>query len=92
MKAIVVGSGFGGLACAIRLAVKGYDVTVLDPRGELYTETNIGERLATRDLMASLREAGMQTEGPRPFDAKSKQRFAARLDSLLGRVMRTPRA
>ena len=32
MKAIVVGSGFGGLACAIRLAVKGYDVTVLEKR------------------------------------------------------------
>src|SRR5690606_3287969 len=32
VKAIVVGSGFGGLACAIRLAVKGYDVTVLEKR------------------------------------------------------------
>jgi phytoene desaturase len=32
MKAVVVGSGFGGLASAIRLAVKGYDVTVLEKR------------------------------------------------------------
>ena len=39
-KAIVIGSGFGGLAAAIRLAVRGYDVTVLEaldaPGGRAY--------------------------------------------------------
>ncbi|MEL6948074.1 MAG: FAD-dependent oxidoreductase, partial [Pseudomonadota bacterium] len=29
-KAIVIGSGFGGLAAAIRLGARGYDVTVLE--------------------------------------------------------------
>ncbi|MED6301140.1 MAG: NAD(P)-binding protein, partial [Pseudomonadota bacterium] len=29
-KAIVIGSGFGGLASAIRLAAKGYHVTLLE--------------------------------------------------------------
>lgn len=75
---------------AAALVAKG--VIVLDPRGDLYSETNIGERLATRDFMASLREAGVQTEGPRPFDAKAKQKFAARLDSILSRALRAPRA
>lgn len=39
-KAIVIGSGFGGLAAAVRLAVRGYSVTVLEaldaPGGRAY--------------------------------------------------------
>jgi uncharacterized protein YaiI (UPF0178 family) len=38
--------------------------------------------------MAGLREAGMQTDGPRPFNAKAKQKFAARLDTLLSKALR----
>ena len=34
MRALVIGSGFGGLAVAVRLAVKGYDVTVLEKRDQ----------------------------------------------------------
>ncbi|HEU4879738.1 MAG TPA: NAD(P)-binding protein, partial [Gemmatimonadaceae bacterium] len=30
MKAVVIGSGFGGLAAAVRLRVMGYEVTVLE--------------------------------------------------------------
>jgi phytoene desaturase len=32
MRAVVIGSGFGGLAAAIRLAVKGYEVTMVEKR------------------------------------------------------------
>jgi phytoene desaturase len=32
MHAIVIGSGFGGLAAAVRLAVKGYQVTIVEKR------------------------------------------------------------
>ncbi len=32
MRALVVGSGFGGLAMAVRLAVKGHQVTILEKR------------------------------------------------------------
>lgn len=34
-KAIVMGSGFGGLASAVRLIKKGYDVTLLEARDQL---------------------------------------------------------
>jgi uncharacterized protein len=63
-------------------------LTVIDPRGDLYSTETIGERLAVRDYMASLREAGVQTGGPRPFDAKAKQKFAARFDQLITKALR----
>lgn len=63
-------------------------VTVIDPRGELYSPSNVGERLAMRDFMAGLREAGVETGGPPPFNAQAKQKFAARFDSLLTRALR----
>jgi phytoene desaturase len=34
MRAIVIGSGFGGLAAAIRLAAKGHEVTILEQRDQ----------------------------------------------------------
>jgi hypothetical protein len=71
---------------AAALVAKG--LVVIDPRGELYSESSVGERLAIRDFMADLRDAGVQTAGPPPFSAKAKQKFAALLDSLLTRALR----
>ena len=34
-KIIVIGSGFGGLAAAVRLATKGYDVEIFEKRDKL---------------------------------------------------------
>jgi uncharacterized protein len=65
-------------------------LTVIDPRGDVYSEATVGERLAMRDFMAGLREAGVQTGGPPPFSAKAKQRFAARFDQLLAKALRAP--
>ena len=61
---------------------------MIDPRGEQYDASNVGERLAVRDFMAGLREAGVQTSGPPPFSSKAKQKFAALFDSLLTRALR----
>ena len=61
---------------------------MIDPRGDLYSTETIGERLAMRDFMAGLREAGVQTGGPSAFDAKAKQKFAARFDHLITKALR----
>ncbi len=61
---------------------------MIDPRGDLYSKENIGERLGMRDFMEGLRESGVQTGGPRPFDARAKQKFAARFDQLITKALR----
>jgi len=60
----------------------------LDPRGELYTEENVGERLSIRDLMAELRSGGVVSGGPAQFSLADRQRFASSLDRLLTRMAR----
>ena len=34
-KAVVIGAGFGGIASALRMREKGYDVTLVDRQNEL---------------------------------------------------------
>ena len=55
----------------------------LDPRGELYTDANVGERLAVRNLFDELRGGGQITAGPANFNAKDLQAFANQLDRWL---------
>jgi uncharacterized protein len=55
----------------------------LDPRGELYTDANIGERLVARNLIDELRGGGLITGGPSNYSAKDKQAFANQLDRWL---------
>jgi uncharacterized protein YaiI (UPF0178 family) len=61
----------------------------LDPRGELYSEDNVQERLAMRNLMQALRSGGELVGGPAPFTQSNRKRFANELDRLLGRQGRT---
>jgi uncharacterized protein len=57
--------------------------TALDPRGEVYSRENIGERLTMRNLMDELRGSGMITGGPAPFRTSDRQAFANQLDRIL---------
>lgn len=59
------------------------DAIALNPRGELYNEDNIKERLAMRDLMNQLRSTGMETGGPPEFSKKDRMAFANALDRVL---------
>ena len=58
----------------------------LDPRGELYTEDNVRERLAVRNLMQELRSGGELVGGPAPFRINDRQKFANELDRFLARA------
>jgi hypothetical protein len=71
---------------AARIVAKGG--VALDPRGELYTEENVGERLSMRDLMQELRAAGAVQGGPAQFGLTDRKRFASALDSLLTRKLK----
>lgn len=66
---------------AARIVAKGG--VALDPRGELYTEENIGERLAMRDFMTELRTGGLALGGPSAFSLPDRNRFASSFDRLL---------
>lgn len=55
----------------------------LNPRGELYTNDNVGERLAVRNMLDEMRGGGQITGGPANFNAKDRQAFANQLDRWL---------
>jgi uncharacterized protein YaiI (UPF0178 family) len=59
---------------------------VIDPRGDQYTGENVRERLSVRDFMDSLRGAGVETGGAKPYGPKDRQSFAAALDRILTRL------
>ena len=85
-----VGSGDVVVTADIPLAadVVAKGAFALNPRGELYTEDNIRERLAMRDLMDELRSTGVVSGGPAALNRKDRQAFANQLDTLLARAGR----
>ncbi|VAX16835.1 Protein YaiI [hydrothermal vent metagenome] len=61
---------------------------VINPMGKEHTKDNVGEQLATRNLMTHLRSAGMETGGPPALSKKNIQAFANILDRLLTRLLK----
>ena len=55
----------------------------LGPKGKSFTEENIGDAVATRDLLAELRSAGTQTGGPSPLRKQDRSRFLQELDKVI---------
>lgn len=66
---------------AARIVDKG--AVGIDPRGLVYHENNVKDRLAARNLMFELREVGMMGGGPPPYKDKDKSKFASALDRLI---------
>ncbi len=61
---------------------------VIAPNGRLHTQNTIGNTLATRNLMDSLRSAGEVTRGPAPFSPKDRSTFLSALDLAIVRLKR----
>lgn len=61
---------------------------VIAPNGRLHTEATIGNTLATRNLMDSLRSAGEITGGPAPFSAKDRSAFLSAMELAIVRLKR----
>jgi uncharacterized protein YaiI (UPF0178 family) len=55
----------------------------INPRGELYDQRNIGEKLAMRNFMEEMRNTGQVSGGAAAMSAKDVQHFANALDRFL---------
>ncbi|MEI8345666.1 MAG: YaiI/YqxD family protein [Candidatus Omnitrophota bacterium] len=56
---------------------------VIGPQGRLFTNENIGNLLATRDLLHVLRGSGELAGGPAPFQKEDRSRFLQGLDQIV---------
>ena len=64
---------------------------VIGPTGKPFTEANIGDVLATRDLLTDLRGAGEITGGPPPLGPRDRSRFLQELDQAIQSIRRKNR-
>ena len=62
--------------------------SVIGATGKPFTEANIGEALATRDLLSELRGAGEITGGPAPLNKRDRSRFLQQLDQVIQSIRR----
>ena len=58
------------------------------PRGDEWTEDNIGDALATRELMKGLREMGEAKGGPPPMTPRDRSAFLSGLEQLIQKIKR----
>ena len=61
---------------------------VISPTGKPFTEDNIGQALATRDLLTELRSSGEATGGPSPLKKRDRSRCLQKLDEMIQAIRR----
>ncbi len=64
---------------------------VVAPNGRPFTESSIGNDLATRNLLTELRDTGQIRGGGRPFTKADRSRFLGTLDTVVQAIRRTGR-
>lgn len=57
--------------------------------GNPFTEDNVGNALATREILSHLRGAGELTSGPAPFEKRDRSRFLQALDAAIQSIQRS---
>jgi uncharacterized protein len=62
----------------------------VSPLGKHWTEANIGNALAGREIARHLRELGQNTRGPAPMTQRDRSRFLSALDAALQAALREP--
>ena len=61
---------------------------VLGPKGEEFTEDNIGSAVASRELMQNLRHMGEMRGGPAPMEKKDRSKYLGKLDQIIQSLRR----
>lgn len=62
---------------------------VLGHKGRPFTKDNVGDALATRQLLSQLRDQGVMGGGPPPFSPKDRSLFLQQLDQLINAIKRS---
>lgn len=60
----------------------------LGTNGREFTPDSVVGALATRDIKAGIREAGLSTGGPPPLSSRDRSRFSNELDRIVQRALR----
>ena len=60
----------------------------LSPKGKVWSDANIGNALAGREVGKHLREIGIDTGGPAPFSKADRSRFLSALDTAVQAALR----
>ena len=76
----------GDIPLAWRCLEKG--ARVVGTTGKPFNDDNIGDAMATRELMSELRDAVTITGGPAPFQKRDSSRFLQELDRVIGEIRR----
>ncbi len=61
---------------------------VIGTTGNPFTDDNVGNALATREILSHLRGAGEITSGPPPFEKRDRSRFLQALDAAIQSIRR----
>lgn len=67
------------------------EARVIDPRGKILDEDNIGDALSTRELMSELRQRGELGLGPKKMGKSHRSAFLSGLDNLINAILKQRR-